>query len=158
MSVDAQAVQTVTNQVWRSLLGADGSLTVVEPGAADDSLVTGCVTVSGGWDGAVAVGCSSSLARQLTGAMFQVEPDVVSTDELADAIGELANMIGGNIKGLMPGPSKLSLPAVTIRESGLVLPGCKLLVNQSFEWGGERMRVQVLQRAATTTESREHPE
>lgn len=148
MTLDTLAVVEIAKNVWDSVLGADDPLVIADASSADDALVTGCVTVSGGWEGAVAVGCSSALARRLTGAMFETEPDVASTDEVADAIGELANMIGGNIKGLMPGPSTLSLPAVTVRESGLVIPGCMLLVNQSFELGGERMRVQVLQRAA----------
>jgi chemotaxis protein CheX len=151
MGVSFEQVREVTSEVWCSLIAESPP----EPAAAspeDDRLVTGCVTVSGGWEGAISVGCSTALARRLTAAMFETDPDVATTDEVADAIGELANMIGGNIKGLMPGPSQLSLPAVTIRESGLVIPGCELLVSQSFSLGEERIRVQVLHRAATKSE------
>ena len=45
--------------------------------------------------------------------MFGMEPDEVSADEVADAVGELTNMVGGNIKSLLPEPSLLSLPTVS---------------------------------------------
>jgi chemotaxis protein CheX len=40
-------------------------------------------------------------------------------EDVADAVGELANMIGGNIKGLMPGPSVLTLPVVASGRFGV---------------------------------------
>lgn len=151
MGLSSDQLREVTSEVWCSLT-AESPPEPTAASAEDECLVTGCVTVSGAWEGAISVGCSSALARRLTGVVFETDPDVATTDELADAIGELANMIGGNIKGLMPGPSQLSLPAVTIRESGLAVPGCELLISQSFSCEGERIRVQVLHRAATKSE------
>src|SRR3546814_11558410 len=40
-------------------------------------------------------------------AMSEITPE-----DVTDAIGELVNMIGGNVKSLMPEPSILSLPMV----------------------------------------------
>jgi chemotaxis protein CheX len=42
--------------------------------------------------------------------------------ELVDAIGEIANMTGGNVKALLPGPSVLSLPEVAAGTAAAV-PG-----------------------------------
>jgi len=40
-------------------------------------------------------------------------PESETTPELVvDVIGELANVLGGNVKGVLPGPCKLSLPRV----------------------------------------------
>lgn len=151
MVMGASEVVEVTRSVWSSLLGDEQELGSVDADHSAEQFVTGCVTVSGGWNGAISIGCTSRLARRVTAAMFELESDSASPAEVADAIGEIANMIGGNIKALMPGPSQLSLPAVTDRESGILVPGGELVVNESFEWGGERLRVQVLQRREPST-------
>ena len=44
--------------------------------------------------------------------MFATESHHEPLDRVRDAVGELANMIGGNVKALLPGPSRLSLPAL----------------------------------------------
>ena len=56
--------------------------------------------------------------------MFGAEPGDLSDDEVSDALGELTNMVGGNIKSLLPAPSQLSLPSVAAGESCTVrVPG-----------------------------------
>ncbi|HVD28484.1 MAG TPA: chemotaxis protein CheX [Mycobacteriales bacterium] len=54
------------------------------------------------------------LARTAASAMFDRPAEALTDDEVADALGELTNMIGGNLKSLLPGPSRLSMPAVTV--------------------------------------------
>jgi chemotaxis protein CheX len=44
--------------------------------------------------------------------MLDLQQGAASPDDVRDALGELANMVGGNIKGLLPGPTQLSLPLV----------------------------------------------
>lgn len=85
---------------------------------------TSSVTIGGAWNGAVLVELPESVDRRLAGAMFMMEPDDLGDDELVDAIGELANMVGGGVKGMLPEPSRLSLPTV-VSGSGLriVVPG-----------------------------------
>ncbi|MFO0569037.1 MAG: chemotaxis protein CheX [Polyangiaceae bacterium] len=148
MSLEASEVVEVTQMVWTSVLGEEVALDPVTDDFFDAPLFTGCVTVSGAWEGAVTVGCSAELAKQVTAAMFELAPDAASIAEVADAMGEIANMIGGNIKALLPGPSLLSLPAVTQRESGIVVPGSELLLLQSFQYAGQPLRVLVHQRTA----------
>jgi chemotaxis protein CheX len=74
--------------------------------------------------------------------MFDLEPEAVTLDETRDALGELTNMMGGNLKALLPGPSRLSLPTV-VEESGPgVDPLGNLPINQiAFECDGELLRV-----------------
>jgi chemotaxis protein CheX len=45
--------------------------------------------------------------------MFQAD-EAPSGEEIRDALGELTNVIGGNVKALFPGPSALSLPTVAV--------------------------------------------
>jgi chemotaxis protein CheX len=68
------------------------------------------------------------LASAAAEAMFAAEPGSLSADEVSDALGELTNMIGGNIKSLLPAPSRLSVPSVAEGESYTVrIPGARLL-------------------------------
>jgi chemotaxis protein CheX len=39
-------------------------------------------------------------------------PTVVDAEDVADALGELANVLGGNIKSVLPGESRLGLPQI----------------------------------------------
>ena len=70
------------------------------------------VSVEEAWRGRVALSCSANLARNLTRILFQNESEQATPDEIVDALGELANILGGNVKALLPGPSRLSLPRV----------------------------------------------
>lgn len=72
--------------------------------------LTSSVTISGAWEGSVRIELGKRLARRLAAAMFETS-DPAPTD-VVDALGELANVLGGNVKSLLPGPSQLSLPKV----------------------------------------------
>jgi chemotaxis protein CheX len=68
----------------------------------------------------------------------------LSPEEVADAVGELTNMVGGTVKNLLPAPSKLSLPSVTSGTSYTVhVPGASLVVQVDFAWAGEPLTVTV---------------
>lgn len=118
----------ITRDVWESFTGrtidvADGQ---ARPGGGD--LTVGCVTVTGAWQGSVLLACPAQLARMAAAAMFDLPAEQLDDREVADALGELTNMIGGNIKSLIPGPSRLSMPAVTVGASPTVKPPRAALV------------------------------
>src|SRR5206468_2169240 len=66
----------ITERVWSSLVEAP--LLPRQPGqpgpAPGARTFTGCVQITGAWEGAVTVHCSGALAKQLTAAMFMVDP------------------------------------------------------------------------------------
>lgn len=102
-------VQMVVEEVWTSFLGAEEPLlTAVE--AHDHHGWMAAVTVTGAWEGVITVELPFSMAEEVTRRMLGV--DEAAEEDVADAVGELVNMIGGNVKSLMPGPSTLSLPVV----------------------------------------------
>jgi len=70
------------------------------------------IKISGKWQGIVSVVMERNLARQLAEKMFSLEKADASKEEINDAISEMTNMIGGNLKSLLPQPSQLSLPIV----------------------------------------------
>jgi chemotaxis protein CheX len=106
-----EAVMTI----WSTMLGME-----VVPTQSSESdmqllnsgLLTSCVQITGAWRGAVLVNCYVNLARQFAAIMFGMSEHEVTSQDIADALGELTNMIGGSFKAYLPEPSSQSLPAV----------------------------------------------
>jgi chemotaxis protein CheX len=101
-------------------------------------LLRGSVTITGVSNGVVTVDCSEELARRLAAAMFDAPESSLSEEEVLDSLGEIANIIGGNIKAMLPGPSKLGLPTISRDVCG---PPEGVLVEQGFTCTGEPLRV-----------------
>jgi chemotaxis protein CheX len=142
-------VHAIVEQVWSSFLGETEPLlpAVVAPGEpfAADPAWSAAVSVSGGWDATVTVEVSAPVARSLTVTMLGLTGDEAESPEdadVADAVGELVNMVGGNIKSLMPGPSALSLPAVAAGRAAHP-SGAAEIARFDGVWAGEPVRVAV---------------
>lgn len=110
MTIATKDVVEVTQSVCSSLLGEDTPVVVIEQEAApgDENVIAG-VIIDGEWRGAVEVHVSAGLALRLAREVFQVEAETDS-DDVRDIVGEVANMIGGNLKGLLPHTCTLSIP------------------------------------------------
>jgi chemotaxis protein CheX len=64
----------------------------------------------GGWHGHVHVDATEGFGRRLAVAMFGIEPDDASPEDARDALGELANVLAGNVKSYSEDPVDLDLP------------------------------------------------
>jgi chemotaxis protein CheX len=136
-------VTEITSSVWRAFLPESDEIIAI-PAAPSDTSLTGSVFISGEWNGLVSLTCSSRAATQAAALMFAAPPDEVSPSDVLDAVGELVNIVGGNIKGMLPPPSGLSLPSVT---DGTVhvdtRAGADLIVDVHLSWMGEPVHVAV---------------
>jgi chemotaxis protein CheX len=114
--VDEGDLAMIVESIFAELLGlgVQPAYLPAEAGPGDGRLV-GLVRISGAWHGTVSVTCERELAVRIAGAMLGREPQ--GEAEVADAIGEIANMTGGNVKALLPGPSVMSLPEVAAAAS-----------------------------------------
>ena len=139
----------ISSEIWAAILGLDLQPNpAVDAYQTQDRVVTGCVQITGDWAGAVTVQCSDLLARRATALMFGSEDDEVTEEEVADTVGELANMTGGNVKSLLEGSCQLSLPAVTSgRDYQVAIPGAKPIDRITADCDGELIVVTMLQRA-----------
>lgn len=144
----AADVATLVQEVGMALL--DVSMVIVEDPPHDNAQgATACVHVTGEWEGSVIVQASPRLSRDATAAMFDMPVDEVGDDEMADALGEVANIIGGSIKGLMPGSCRLSLPTVTLGpDSRMMVPGAELVHRVVLDVTGEHLAVALWKRPA----------
>jgi chemotaxis protein CheX len=108
-------IRVVTDDVWTSFLATYGPLewspVSLEDAAPDAQLVQASVAIRGDWTGTVTLEMTSATAE--TAARTMLDLDGVEEADVTDALGELVNMIGGNIKSLLPSGSTLGLPIVT---------------------------------------------
>lgn len=107
--------------------------------------------------GAVVVRISCALARTITETMFGMDPGEAASADIDDAVGEVANMIGGNVKSLVPGPSLLSLPAVVIGEP-MHFPRSEECAFSTFLVEDQPFQVSVLRRSSGSDSSASEPE
>ena len=134
----------ITRDVWESFTGRTIETTEEQVRPDGGDVTVGCVTVTGGWQGRVVLACPAQLARMAASAMFDLPAEKLDDEDVADALGELTNMIGGNIKSLIPGPSRLSMPAVTVGDAPTVpMPRAVLLSTVSLVCEGLPLTVSV---------------
>lgn len=108
--------------------------------------MTGCVTISGTWNGSVLLSCSERLARAVAVGMFDMPDDELSVDEISDALGELTNVVGGGIKSQLPEPTTLSVPTVAEGlDFRMHVPNAHLAVQRRVAYAGEDFEIEVWQ-------------
>jgi chemotaxis protein CheX len=112
---DAATVYDIATEVFAAMVdGTDGGLLPwpgPEPVHADP--LAAWVDLLGPWHGRATLVTDSATARDLARALLGLEAaDEVSHDDLVDAFGEIANVVGGNVKALLPETGTLGLPHV----------------------------------------------
>ncbi|MCU4185661.1 chemotaxis protein CheX [Acidiferrimicrobium sp. IK] len=127
-------IAELTQDIWSALLNDEGGLRTGGIGGND---VAATVEISGEWNGTACLSCSEPASRHAAAAMFGMEVDELSGSDVRDAVGELVNVVGGNIKALLPGPTELSLPSVH-DEGDYTPPGhLELTCEVKFTWMDE---------------------
>jgi chemotaxis protein CheX len=142
----ADDLEVITREVWTSFLDGDPSGLVAGGEAGTGEQITGCVHLSGAYTGSIMLQCSPPAARDAAAALFSMAPGDVTQTELVDAIGEIANMVGGNVKSMLPGPSMLSLPSVV--QGQLSVPGAQVVRSVQLVWRAEPLTVTLWQQAS----------
>ena len=138
--LEAATVQSIADDVWTSLVG-DGEVLVPLPVPAPEVTVSAWVQITGPWCGAVVVTCDEPTARALTECLLRARPPVViEPEDVDDALGELANVLGGNVKAALPGPAALGLP-----QTGPTPPAARPddLCRLTAQWRGQFLTITV---------------
>ena len=149
MSVDVVVnegdLAEMVEQVWVSYLDPEGLSPLVPTG--DDgqpSEVHSSVSITGAWTGHVVYACSTAAARKAAAAFLAVEADEVGQEDLSDVLGELANIVGGNVKAMLPPACLLSLPQVVLApESATKYPNAERVSGLYGRWDGEPVSISV---------------
>jgi hypothetical protein len=110
--IDEATIQSIAEDAWVALVGEDEFL-VPLPSRLPEDTISSWVDVVGPWTGTVVLTTGRQTAADLTRALLgAASPEVLDHEDVADAFGEIANVVGGNVKAALPGPSALSLPEV----------------------------------------------
>jgi len=138
--IDEATIQSIAEDAWTALVGED-ELLLPMPGELPDDVLSSWVDVVGPWTGTVVLTTGRQTAAELTRALlWDSAPELLDHEDVADAFGEIANVVGGNVKAALPGPSALSLPEVgaapAVRNSADV---CRVEVL----WRGEPLTISV---------------
>ncbi|KQS66581.1 chemotaxis protein CheX [Modestobacter sp. Leaf380] len=135
--ITVETVTDVAGEVWSAMVGADEVL--VPDGGSAPAGTSAWVTVTGPWNGAVVLTCSPSATDDLTRAVLQLRPDEEpEAEDVDDVLRELANILGGNVKSLLPGPSVLGLP-----ETGTPPPARPGSSTVAVSWRGHPIAITV---------------
>lgn len=99
--------------MFASMLGIEFDTTPVAPISRWEESVKASIGISGDWSAKISIILTNSLATRIACAMFGMEEDEITSEEIFDAVGELVNVIGGNTKGIVNGDCSLTLPEVS---------------------------------------------
>jgi chemotaxis protein CheX len=106
-----EGLERIAHDIFETMLGVEVEAAGQQWQPARDRL-TGAVYLAGAWRGAVLLECDRAQACDFTNRLMAVPlPDDVD-DDVRDTMGELANMIGGNLKSVLPRGVVLSMPSV----------------------------------------------
>jgi len=113
MATDLQSMQQIISNVFDAMLEMPTS--PMDNGAdyADSRRILAAIRITGAINELIVVEAPMETACSIGETMFAAESGTLEEDEISDAIGEIVNMIGGNVKGMHEGDSLLSLPCVS---------------------------------------------
>lgn len=139
-------IARLIDEIWLTTLGLPTHRVDPDPaGARDEVTLDGLINITGEWQATVALQVPKTLASRVAGVMFQLGSEPPSLEDMQDAVGELTNMLGGNIKALLEGDCHLSLPAVVEgRAYTIRVPTSHVLTRVAFECDRERGVVSLL--------------
>ena len=125
-----EALEQISQMVLSTMLQIE---TVRGDVATDAADVVASIGIHGGCNGELQLEFSPGLAKAAAAAMFHLDPAHVIDEDVRDMATELANMIGGNLKSLLPGPSKLSLPEIIAgRRAAPTTPTAKVALTTDY--------------------------
>jgi chemotaxis protein CheX len=147
VEVNENDLAEMVEQVWMSYLDPEGISPLIPTYDENQpSEVHSSVSITGSWTGHVVYASSNVAARRAAAAFLAMELDEVSQEDLSDVLGELANIVGGNVKAMLPPGCFLSLPQVVLApESTTVYPNASRISGVYGTWEGEPVNVSMWQ-------------
>ena len=147
VEVDENDLAEMVAQVWESYLDPEGVSPLIPTYDENQpSEVHASCSISGSWTGHVVFASSTAAARRAAAAFLAMEADEVSQDDVADVLGELANIVGGNVKAMLPPGALLSLPQVAmVPESAARFPNTGRISGVYGLWEGEPVSISLWQ-------------
>ena len=142
--VTAEMLASIVQSVFIHMMDIEVSCKS-QPWSSSVDRLKSSVHLTGDWSGTLLVECTPQQACLLAGRFLSMTPPDVVDDDVRDVLGELANMIGGNIKSVLVPGLTLSMPHVTDGEEyGPGVSRASVQARLAFQWGTEPFWVTLL--------------
>lgn len=135
-------IYTIAEELFSAMIdGEPGMLTEwFGPRPELTDTIHAWVDVHGGAPSRVLLTIESDTAMQVTRLLLAMDADEpVGDADFVDALGEVANVVGGNIKALVPDPGALTLPIVS--HTAPQTDGSQLLHEAAMAWRGRPLAI-----------------
>jgi chemotaxis protein CheX len=131
-----EIVAELVSMAWSTFVGSE--LAPIDDVVSTDHVMCSSISIHGPWSATLLLFCDEQVAVASTAAVLGMEIHEVEKADVLDIMGELANIIGGNLKGAVSDDQaawKLSLPVVS--EGMQTVPGSQLTTELGFigPWG-----------------------
>lgn len=159
----ASAISSATNEVFATMLDLEITSGEVEQDNAGSSRASGVVALvglAGEWVGNGRICCTPEFGCKMASQML-MQPYTAVNEDVLDAIGEVANMIIGNVKNALEerlGALSLSTPTVIYGHNFEARSvGIRERITLAFNSGSEQLQVQIsISPATSKTSPRSH--
>ena len=112
--VEDEALEQIVEQMWSSYFAhVEFLIPSFDLHDIEGDILCASVTISGARPGIVTVVAEKAVSKPLSAALLQEDLDGLTDEDVYDSLGEIANIIGGNIKALVPDAGPLGLPVVS---------------------------------------------
>ncbi len=138
MTYEMEKIEQLTThaikRVFQEMLSMEVTIDTAVPEIANPSMqIAGSVGFIGEGSGVIYLYSSLELARLITSRMLSVPEGEVDSDEMVnDAVGEIANMVGGSVKSSLADagyPCTLTIPSI-VRGQYLTVEGMNDVTRQ----------------------------
>ncbi|HVN03848.1 MAG TPA: chemotaxis protein CheX [Bryobacteraceae bacterium] len=111
LSVYRDDLARIVEMVFQTMMNT-GVEAAAAPWVRPPDHVTSAVQFVGEWQGATLVECGAQQACEFATLFMGIDRPAAVDDDVRDVMGELANMVAGNLKSLLPRGVHLSIPSV----------------------------------------------
>ena len=148
-----EAIAQITESVFATMVATPVEV-LNTAGPESFGPITAAVYYAGEWRGALLLECSEEQAAAWAAHLLPLPPPL-EMDDVRDGIGELANMIAGNLKAQLPRGVGLSVPSVMLGSNYSVrICGGNLAERVVFACPGGLFRITLVEVIAEAAEAK----
>lgn len=145
--MDKRVINDLISKSWIEVTHLSIQSTALDRLTDNRDLYIASVIFSGQSQGSLTLATGEMLARKIASMMFACEIDSVSYDDIKDSIGELVNILAGNLKTDFFGDCDLSRPLVMRGGDDIIaMLGSDVVFQKTFvSDNGEQLLIQICQ-------------
>ena len=110
--ITSEDIEKMVQELFESMLGMPVSRSEPQNVELFSGGLCGQIKISGAWGAALDVVATEKFCETVSCNMFCSEPDSLDPADITDAMGEVTNVVGGNVKGIIDQDCDLSIPEV----------------------------------------------